>query len=181
MRSRRLRDESAPAMSVPSPRGSGRIIAAASSPSGRRSPHPESPDFKASLRVSVNRTCRRDYPGADAPGSPAGFESTDDRKGVCLLRAAGRGMLPLGVGYEPTFTWSVQDSNLRQPEANSGALPTELTDAESSGQNPLRGTVSPNPLPGWTARRRTDDINGPCLKGPLRESNPLPRSGTPWE
>lgn len=49
------------------------------------------------------------------------------------------------VGYEPTVCGSVQESNLRQPDFKSGALPTELTDVDIARSEPAVGTHPANP------------------------------------
>ena len=57
-------------------------------------------------------------------------------------------LTPVGaacVGYQPTVWWSVQESNLRLPDSESGALPTELTDVDVPWSEPIHGTGSAEP------------------------------------
>ena len=62
-----------------------------------------------------------------------------------VRRSAAPSDVNVGVGYQPTVWWSVQESNLRQPDSESGALPTELTDVDVLWSEPIHGTGRTKP------------------------------------
>ena len=78
------------------------------------------------------------------------------------------------VGYQPTVWWSVQESNLRQPDSESGALPTELTDVDVLWSEPIHGTDRTKPcrvtcMP--LDRQHQRPLRGPLLQRKVRSES----------